>query len=293
MKRSALWLVGSLLVTPAVWAEPGAVESPAGEERALTVRERLRMILDTVSIDDVAARDAFDWYSKTTGIPLVINWDAMAEENVDPEAPLTIELRNVPAGQLLGIMLRQWSPEQELIFEASPYYMQIMTKAQANKFRVVRVYVVDDLLMEIPAFEDAPQVSLNDALSNTSSGGGGNASNGAGGGGGGAGMFGEIDEDTEPRKTKTERGGDLAGLIRDTIEPDVWVENGGDSTVKYFQGKLIVSAPMYVHRQIGIPVSSSAATAKPAAYPRSGNAAAPGQRPSIVERGNGVSGISD
>jgi hypothetical protein len=45
---------------------------------------------------------------------------------------------------------------------------------------------------------------------------------------------------------------DIAQLIRDTIEPDIWLENGGQyGTIRYYDGRLIVSAAPFVQRQIG------------------------------------------
>ena len=58
----------------------------------------------------------------------------------------------------------------------------------------------------------------------------------------------------EQRIQKTE---DITRLIRDTIEPDIWQANGGQyCSVRHFEGRLIVNAPMCVHHQIGIPLAS-------------------------------------
>jgi len=38
----------------------------------------------------------------------------------------------------------------------------------------------------------------------------------------------------------------------DAVEPDAWVERGGgDATIRYYTGTLIVRAPDFVHRQLG------------------------------------------
>ncbi len=48
-----------------------------------------------------------------------------------------------------------------------------------------------------------------------------------------------------------ERGEALAETIRQTVEPTLWRENGGDvATVRFRSGRLIVRAPGYVHAQI-------------------------------------------
>ena len=76
---------------------------------------------------------------------------------------------------------------------------------------------------------------------------------GAGAGSGGGGVFAEDESAAEPT-TKRERGEALAEAVRETVEPDVWRENGGEySTLRYRGGMLIVRAPAYVHVQIGRP----------------------------------------
>jgi hypothetical protein len=46
----------------------------------------------------------------------------------------------------------------------------------------------------------------------------------------------------------------LVKLIMDTIRPEIWKENGGNSTIRFFQGNLIVTAPLSVQEAIGGPV---------------------------------------
>jgi hypothetical protein len=119
------------------------------------------------------------------------------------------------------------------------------------------VYDVSDIVMRLPNFTNAPSFDLNEALSNTSSGGSGNS--GGGGGGSSGGIFTDDNEDDgeDEDSTKAERGESIAELIRETIEPDIWQENGGAyASVRFYDGRLIVNAPMYVHRQIGMPTVS-------------------------------------
>ncbi len=212
---------------------------------------KMRKIIDEVFIDQTPARDVFSWWSTTTDIPLVINWDAMELEGIDPEQPITLDLKTVPARLLLDVLMSSASPDIELIYEATPWYVQVMTKHQANRHPVMRVYDVADMVMSVPNFNNAPRFDISSALSNTNSGGGG--------GGGSSELFttdDSEDEDTQP--TKVESGQNLADTIRQTIEPDIWQANGGQfSSVRYYEGRLIVNAPLYVHKQIGIPVVSA------------------------------------
>ena len=219
-----------------------------------TISQKMSILIDQVALDQTEARDAFNWWSSRTGIPMVIDWNGLELEGIDPSQPVTMELQTVPARLLLDAIMRQASPFTELIYEETPWYVQVMTKNQANRNPVMRVYDVSDMVMSIPHFTDAPSFNLTDALSNTNSGGGGRNS----GSGGSQGIFEDNDDNGEGRDqpTKSERGQGLADMIRRSIEPGIWQANGGQyASVRYYNGRLIVNAPMYVQRQIGIPVA--------------------------------------
>ena len=51
--------------------------------------------------------------------------------------------------------------------------------------------------------------------------------------------------------TRAERAEELLTLIRDTIYPDLWRENGGTASIRMFRENLVVTAPRMVHEAIG------------------------------------------
>jgi hypothetical protein len=65
-------------------------------------------------------------------------------------------------------------------------------------------------------------------------------------------MFGNQQNAT-PRD-KDAKAKELVDLIRETVVPSIWVENGGKATIRFFSGNLIVTAPRSVHEAIGGPV---------------------------------------
>ena len=259
----ALWLatlVALLALPSARGAEPkppGAEALPGGERDERSIRSKLDDIIDPVRIEKAPAKDAFTWWSKTTGIPLVINWASLEQQGVDPQTPVTLDLRNVPASRLLGLIMQQASREP-LIYERTEWYVQLTTRAEANKRMVTRVYAVGDLLHDTTPVGPPPSFDLNASISGNNT--GGNSSNGTsrgtsgGGAAGGGGLFSNTtSSQTKQARSDTERSGDLTTLIRDTIEPDVWTENGGQASIQYYNGRLIVRAPLYVQEQIGTP----------------------------------------
>ena len=232
------------------------LDSPAPQRNS--IGRKLGDLIERVEFDANEAKEAFQWWSQTSDIPLVIDWNGLELEAIDSTAPITLRLRNLPAGQVLALLIRQIEvPGVELIIQSTPWYMEVMTKTQANRQTVIRVYDVRDLLYVVPNFTNPPDFDLNEALSNTSSGGSGGRSGGRGGSSGS--LFGDSasDDEAQDLTTRAERVEELAQLIRNSIEPDIWQLNGGEyASIRYLQGRLIVNAPQYVHDQIGVPTVS-------------------------------------
>lgn len=227
--------------------------NPVGQTRNIAVR--LGDTVDPVQIEEIPAKRVLEWWSDTTQIPLIINWTALESEGIDPEQLITLKLRRVPAGKLLSLLMSEISQVTTLMYQVTPWYVRIMTKEQANRQSVVRIYDIRDLLHEVPDFTNAPKLDLNSALSNTSSGGSNGGGQGGGGGGAGQGLFGDAGgEDEKVEKTREEKAEEIADLIRGAVETDLWAANGGEyGSIKYFNGSLIIKAPLYVHNQIGMP----------------------------------------
>lgn len=233
------------------------LDAPAPQRNS--IGRKLGDLIERVEFDANEAKEAFQWWSLTSDIPLVIDWNGLELEAIDRTAPIILRLRNLPAGQVLALLIRQIEvPGVELIIQSTPWYMEVMTKTQANRQTVIRVYDVRDLLCAVPNFTNPPDFDLNEALSNTSSGGSGGGRGGGRGGSSGR-LFGDSasDDDAQDLTTRAERVEELVQLIRDSIEPDIWQLNGGEyASIRYLQGRLIVNAPQYVHDQIGVPTVS-------------------------------------
>lgn len=95
-------------------------------------------------------------------------------------------------------------------------------------------------------------------------GGGGGGGGGYGGGGGGSGFSGGGSGGSNGNngqlganaQTIAQNAQDLIKLITSTIRPDVWRDNsqGGQATIAYFRGNLVVTAPRSVQELIGGPL---------------------------------------
>jgi hypothetical protein len=267
--------------------------------RGSPVRARLVQRIDEVSLDGVRARQALQWWSERTGVPLVVDWERLQNQGVSPDQPVDLQLRNVPAEQVLDLITMQMGRDMDLISQSTQWYVEIMTKRTANENPVLRVYDIREMLMEIPNFTDAPDFDMQSALESGRGGSGGGMGGGTGGGGSssGGGLFGNDSQQDREKETltKQESGQRIAQLIADTIEPDIWRANGGQyGTIRYHQGLLFVTAPQYVHDRIGMPTRQSrtwgrdrgpAMSVEAGGGPNGGGMGGPGPDQPQMERG--------
>ncbi|MCC6581395.1 MAG: hypothetical protein IT440_13240 [Phycisphaeraceae bacterium] len=237
-----------------------------------SLQQRLGDLIDQVRIDHATARQSLDWWSKTTGIPLRISWTAMEQEGVSPDNPITMSLHRVPVGVVLAAILQQTSPDLPLMFQVTPWDVLIQTRNMANRETVVRVYDITDLLIDVPDRGSTMNFNLSSAISSstvTGPGGSGRSTTGAS-------LFSSGGNAPAGSALRRDRGEELADIIRQTIEPDIWIENGGQhSSIRVFSGRLIVRAPLYVQQQIA---KQSVTTTRPPRgepKPRTTPAAAP------------------
>lgn len=257
-----------------------AVASSEPEDKR-KIETKLRDIVDPVRIDNASARDAFKWWANTTGISLVIDWRQMEEDGLDPEKKINIDLHNIPAGKVLAMLMKQSSPDTALLYEITPWYIQITTKSRADRELVTRFYDITDMVHERPPMRAAPKFDLSSALSS----GGGGGKGGGGGGGGGSSIFTSSEDSGKGRGEagKSAEAQKLIDTITGSIEPEIWESKGGPATITYLRGFLVVKAPVYVQAQIGLPTRDD--TPRPVVG--FGGGADPSDKPAA-----GVAGVS-
>lgn len=204
-----------------------------------TVMQRMQNLLKQVKLEKVPAEDAFKWWRSNSQIPLVINWDQLRDDGVSDSTPVTIDLEMIPCHQALRLIMQQVSAGRPMVVEITPWYVEVLTKAAANERLITRTYRVRDLLWgpndRVPRDDDDDDKDDGDRDKRSSKG--------------------------DSQKDRVEQ---LLDVIRTSIEPDIWKENGGESSLNYRNGQLIVRAPLYVHNQLEAPeVSKPVAPARP------------------------------
>jgi hypothetical protein len=242
----------------------------AGTSRQQSVaNSALGRMLPEVKFQGSSLKDCVDFLRDVSGANIHVNWRALEAAGINGDTPVNLRLREVSLRKILTTLLNETGAGGTLTYYVSEGVIEITTSEIADKEMITRVYPVDDLLMEVPDFTDAPNFSLDQQSGGGGGGGGGGGSRGGGGGGGGGGrggsgssgggsssgggLFGggSSGQTKEKTTTKAERAEALLTMIRETIRPEIWREAGGTASIRYYNGSLIVTAPRSVQEALG------------------------------------------
>jgi hypothetical protein len=197
----------------------------------------LRRAMPDIKFDSVGLGDVVEFLSDVSGANIHVDWKALETVNVPRDSLVTLHLRDVSLEHALALSLSEASGGGDaLAFYADRNVIEITTKAESDRELFTIVIPVDDLLVDVPDFTDAPEFSLSAALGNTGGGANGNSNSNSG-------LFSSTTTNNEKVQTKQERADELVQLIMATIAPEVWRANGGTASIVYFHGSLIITAP--------------------------------------------------
>lgn len=248
-----------------------ATAAPASNQQAVANRA-LNTLLPEVKFQGSPLKDCFDFLRDVSGANIHVNWRALEAAGVTGDTQVNVRLREVPLRKVLNVMLAESGAGGILTYYTSEGVIEITTTELADKEMITRVYPIDDLIMEIPDFDNAPDFNLTSQSGSGGGGrggggrgggggggrggrgGGGGGYGGGGGGGGGGGLFGGGGGGgaaKEKTTTKTERAEALVKLVQETIRPEIWREAGGTASIRYYNGHLVVTAPRSVHEALG------------------------------------------
>jgi general secretion pathway protein D len=261
-----------------------------GRERLSPEDQILMTKLDKaipVDYDERPFEEIIDELQTGQGVNITVNWNDVEAVGVERAQPITLKFPSeVKFRKVLREVLDQASGgETPLGFIPRDGVIKVATQATLDKEKYPNVYPIDDLLISVPEFE-GPRVDITGQGGGGGGGGGvqgggGGGGGGLGGGGGGGGLGGGAgggqgggaggglgnipglgagaqnpftgggeEEGEEDSQSKEERVTDLLDLIRNTIDPDSWKENGGTAAIAELSGQLVVTQTASNHSQI-------------------------------------------
>ena len=108
-----------------------------------------------------------------------MNWKALTEAGVTPDSTITLRLRQVSLRKALTLILSEAGAGTKLGFTVDEGVIEIATQELIDSKMYTKVYPIEDLIMVIPDFDDAPDFSLTNQTSGSQGGSGGAAGGGA------------------------------------------------------------------------------------------------------------------
>lgn len=251
MRCHAIWLLAPvvpIVIAAAPWAGTAQRIRDEHQRQPASLQQQARQALhDRVvqaNFSNVALFDLIDRIRDRTNLNINVNWKALEPLGVTRQTAITVRLHGISVKQLLQTILDQAGGPDHLTFYLDQGVLEITTQQFADQQLVTRVYPVGDLLMDVPNFA-GPHVELSSI----------GQSAGGRSGGGNASLFSDNSSDqsttTEQPKSKQQRADDLVTVIKQTIRPQIWRDNGGVASIACFNGYLVVTAPRSVQAALG------------------------------------------
>lgn len=195
----------------------------------------------TINFEDQRLEDVIDFITEMSGAQIEALWiDDRHPDGLDKEDLITVQVQDVTLLTLLERVLDQAQAD----FSENSWQMsktgeiQVGTKERLNRFKRVEIYDINDLLLVLPTYDEVPDLDLQSVLQSNR-------------GGGGQSPFRDNQNQQRDTVPKEERAAEVEEIVLFLVEPDQWVDNGGEGgSLRYWQGSLIVNAPDYMHRAI-------------------------------------------
>lgn len=196
---------------------------------------------------------------QVTGLTIYVDWKALNNVGIDKDTEVSLKLQNVNAATAIQRILEQLGEgDQRPQYDVQDGILTISSDEAMRKRVVLLVYDIRDLLFQVPVFDNAPAIDLNNALNQSQDqgggGGGGGGTGGGGGGGGGGGQQGNIFGQAAaeaPRLTRAELVAQIVDIIQENIDPEGWRDLGGSTgSLQELNGNLIITNTPNNHRAI-------------------------------------------
>src|SRR5215469_2803690 len=127
---------------------------------ATPVKAQLAQRLPELKFQGVTFNDAIDFLRDVTGANITVNWKALESAGVNRDSMVNLHLTGVSLRKALDLVLSEAAGGDSITYYIDEGVIEITTRDIADHQMVTRVYDVQDLIMEVPDFTNAPQFSL-------------------------------------------------------------------------------------------------------------------------------------
>lgn len=199
----------------------------------------------TATFNENTLEEAVRFVQTVAQVNMDVDWASLEEAGIRRDTTISLTLSNVTIKQLLDRIVEKVSGTDRSSRADWATIDGVVTLASDQKIRrnrVLVIYDVKDLLIQIPDYTDAPRIDLQQALQASQGGGGGQA------------PFQDEDQEREADEGRRERlMTDLQQIIVDNVDTDGWIERGGETgAIRSLvnSGSFIITTTPKNHREI-------------------------------------------
>ncbi len=212
-------------------------------------------IVPLARFENTPLEQVLQWLAETAKVNVHVEWRDLENIGIDRDQPVTLALHSLPRWRVLRAALDSASIETRLGYEIRDGVLLIATRDLLDRDMITRVYPVRDLLYATIASWQRQQ-----AAARPSTPGGASAADLAKATDAGyreelakrsvmttqpATAPREVDETLLPNAEA-----ELLELLRQSVEPDAWRENGGNGSAQIYNGMLVVRQCRTAHRGV-------------------------------------------
>jgi len=251
--RETLQLEQSMIVPETLMAYPpdwpelsfrrGEVQSFVESEADRRVLASLETRRIPASFADNSLQDVLAFVATVTNINLDVDWESLEQIGIERDKLISLELREVPARVVLDRVLEKAQPDafSKAGWAVNDGVLVVAADEALRRNTFIVIYDIRDLLFQIPNFDNAPQLDLDQVLNQGQ----------RGGGGGGGSIFEDEDDNNAAGPTEEELTQQILEIIQTNVDFEGWRDNGGSTgVVQVLNGNLIITNTARNHRQI-------------------------------------------
>lgn len=242
---------------PSNWLEMSNRRKAAGlgvtgeDASSRELNRRLENVMPESRFQDVPFEQVVEYLQEVSNVNINVDWEDLTNQGIEKDKLVSLKLNNVSFRTVLKEILTQVGGDVVLAYSVSEGLIRVASKEKLDREKEIRVYDINDLLVNIPRFTNAANLNPAQALNQA-------GQSGQGGGGGSSQIFDEQENENQrgeegqgagPRGALVQQ---IMDIIRQTVEPDSWRETGaGDGSIRELNGQLIVYNTADSHRQVG------------------------------------------
>jgi hypothetical protein len=219
-----------------------AGESPPKPHDVQDVEERLSRVLDEVRFDDTPLEQVFDRIREETHANISVDWRSLEAAGIDKSTPVRLHVWDVRASTVMSEVLELVGGDTvRLGCRIADGIARVTTGDELAKMTVLRIYDVRTLLKNVVASRRRLAAELGGLPAPATAPVNPNS-------------MGATSAAARPSSSGdpyVDAVDELASIIRETIEPDTWRENGGSiASLNDWAGRLLIQHTPEGHRDI-------------------------------------------